>query len=75
MSAKIIELAARGDFKPVARVVPLTERSVADELCRARRRIAQLERSLSVAMKDSLANYNRARDAERRLQAASHDPG
>ncbi len=37
------------------------------ELRRARIRIAQLEASLSQAMRDNLANYNRAREAEREL--------
>ena len=38
------------------------------ELRRARIRIAQLEASLTETMRDNLANYNRARDAERRLE-------
>lgn len=38
------------------------------ELRRARIRIAQLEASLTEVMRDNLANYNRARDAERELE-------
>ena len=38
------------------------------ELRRARIRIAQLEASLTEALRDNLANFNRARDAERRLE-------
>ena len=41
------------------------------ELRRARIRIAQLEASLTEALRDNLANYNRARDAERRLEELS----
>ena len=37
------------------------------ELRRARIRIAQLEASLTQAMRDSLTNFNRAREAERAL--------
>lgn len=38
------------------------------ELRRARIRIAQLEASLTEAMRDNLANFNRARKAERELE-------
>lgn len=38
------------------------------ELRRARIRISQLETSLTEAMRDNLANFNRAREAERRLE-------
>ena len=41
------------------------------ELRRARIRIAQLEASLTEAMRDNLANFNRAREAERKLE--NHD--
>ena len=71
MTAKIISLpfAARdaertSDAKPMQNE---TEHSVVNELRRARIRIAQLEASLTEAMQDSLANFNRARDAERSL--------
>lgn len=64
MSAKIISLPFRrhaaqpgGAAKDDARL----------ELRRARIRIAQLEASLTQAMRDSLTNFNRAREAERAL--------
>ncbi|MEM6660849.1 MAG: hypothetical protein AAF666_01610 [Pseudomonadota bacterium] len=41
------------------------------ELRRARVRIVQLERNLTEAMRDSLTHFNRARDAERRLEELS----
>lgn len=66
MSAKIITLpfADRiASHEPVLRDEP----EICRELRRARIRIAQLEASLSEAMRDSLANFNRARDAERSL--------
>lgn len=45
--------------------------SVMVELRRARIRIAQLEASLTETMRDNLANYNRAREAERALEDAT----
>ena len=65
MSAKIISL-------PFADRIESRDRDEGDtsqsqELRRARIRIAQLEASLSEAMRDSLVNFNRARDAERSL--------
>lgn len=41
---------------------------LAQDLKRARVRIAQLEASLTQAMRDNLANFNRAREAERKLK-------
>lgn len=72
MSAKIIELAGRSDLRTAARPADSNQRLVG-ELRRARMRIAQLERSLTVAIQDSLTNYNRAREAERRLEAVRQD--
>ena len=65
MSAKIISLpfADRVDNRDVDG----QDTSQSQELRRARIRIAQLEASLSEAMRDSLVNFNRARDAERSL--------
>jgi hypothetical protein len=63
----IIDLAARRDVATVRRVTADVEASALVELRRARTRIAQLERNLTQAMRDSLANYERARQAERRL--------
>ena len=63
-----------------ARIIPLPgyqgerERAVAmpeppnAQLRRAHVRIAQLESSLMDAMRDNLANFNRAREAERLLE-------
>ena len=63
-----------------ARIIPLPgyqgERERAEamaeppnaQLRRARVRIAQLESSLMDAMRDNLANFNRAREAERLLE-------
>lgn len=64
MSAKIISLPLR------AHTVHPGENAQDDarlELRRARIRIAQLEASLTQAMRDSLTNFNRARAAEREL--------
>ncbi len=68
MSATIIELSERRGLNTAARAVPNVERSAIGELRRARLRIAQLERNLTTAMRDSLSNYKRACDAERRLE-------
>ena len=67
MSAKIIALPYANRVDESAVAVREKESSTAKELRRARIRIAQLEASLSEAMRDSLANFNRARDAERCL--------
>lgn len=48
--------------------------SLQAELRRARIRIAQLETSLEEAMRDNLANYNRAREAERLLDQMGNQP-
>ncbi len=68
MSAKIISLpfVKPGDAQRAAAHPEV--QSTNAELRRARIRIAQLEASLSEAMRDSLANFNRARDAERSLE-------
>ena len=68
MSAKIISLpfVKPGDAQRAATHPEV--QSTNAELRRARIRIAQLEASLSEAMRDSLANFNRARDAERSLE-------
>lgn len=75
MSATIIDLAGRRDFRSISRAIPDAERSAIGELRRARLRIAQLERNLTLAMRDSLANYNRAREAERLLEATLEESG
>lgn len=64
MTAKIISLPIR------TRSIPgngSTEETTRQELRRARIRIAQLEASLTEAMRDSLKHFNRAREAEEAL--------
>ena len=66
MTATVIALHPR--HPQPTRIPPeIAEQSMIVELRRARIRIAQLEASLTRAMRDSLTNFNRARDAERRL--------
>ena len=67
MSAMIIDLSERRNINGVCRATEDAEASAVGELRRARLRIAQLERNLTQAMRDSLNHYNRAREAERRL--------
>ena len=67
MSATIIDLSGRREFGAIQNAEPERDAPTTGELRRARVRIAQLERNLTQAMRDSLANYNRAREAERRL--------
>lgn len=68
MSATIIELRPRQGTVPMPRATPHAEAAALAELRRARIRIAQLEASLTQAMRDSLVNFNRARAAERRVE-------
>ncbi len=67
MSAKIISLPFANRVVDDGSHTSTDDKHVSQELRRARIRIAQLEASLSEAMRDSLANFNRARDAERNL--------
>mgnify|MGYP005730776667 CR=1 FL=1 len=67
MTAKIINLSARRSAVEEETFEEESEASVLMELHRARIRIAQLERDLLQAIRDSVAHYDRARDAERRL--------
>jgi len=67
MSATIIELASRAQLTGAKWREDEAEAAAVAELRRARLRIAHLERNLTQAMRDSLANFNRARDAERKL--------
>lgn len=66
MSATIIELKTN-IRRPSERAVANVEASAIAELRRARIRIAQLEASLTLAMRDSLKHFDRARQAERQL--------
>lgn len=67
MSAVVVDLATRRptEFK---RATTDASDCAITELRRARIRIAQLEASLTQAMRDSLTNFNRAREAEKRLE-------
>lgn len=65
MSATIIPMPGMTDAEPAPEPAPDL---LMTELRRARIRIAQLESSLTEAMRDNLANFNRAREAERRLK-------
>lgn len=71
MSAKIISLPFPDRSEDRTMSEQQECRTTTTELRRARIRIAQLEASLSEAMRDSLANFNRARDAERSLEELS----
>lgn len=67
MTATIITLPKHSEEMRLA--APRSEQdSVMVELRRARIRIAQLEATLTETMRDNLANYNRAREAERALE-------
>lgn len=68
MSAKIIALPFQHRPQGLEQAQRSSDRTISAELRRARIRIAQLEASLSEAMRDSLANFNRARDAERMIE-------
>ncbi|MEM9060174.1 MAG: hypothetical protein AAGD13_06890 [Pseudomonadota bacterium] len=70
MSAKVIALPSANRLVADPSALEDDERTTLAELRRARIRIAQLEASLTEAMRDSLANFNRARDAERMLAEA-----
>ncbi|MEM7190142.1 MAG: hypothetical protein AAF439_11070 [Pseudomonadota bacterium] len=68
MSAKVIDLSSRQNLAEIPRATEDAEEAAISELRRARVRIMQLERNLTKAMRDSLSNFNRAREAERRLE-------
>lgn len=70
MSATIISL----PHSHPPRTEAETDGSLMIELRRARIRIAQLEASLTEALRDSLANHNRAREAERKLDCQNERP-
>ena len=67
MTANVIYLPGWNDRHSGDRATGSEEKKVRNELRRARIRIAQLEASLTQAMCDNLANFVRARDAERLL--------
>lgn len=67
MSATIIRMPGMPEAQPMPETQAVPE-GLMTELRRARIRIAQLESSLTEAMRDNLANFNRAREAEQRLK-------
>ena len=67
MTAKIHHLPRAVRGRTAARDAGTDRRVVNYDLRRARVRIAQLEACLAKVMRDNLVNFNRARDAERRL--------
>lgn len=71
MSAKIISLPYGNTLERATPDDELDASVLAGDLRRARIRIAQLEASLTEAMRDSLSNFNRARAAERQLAERS----
>lgn len=66
MTATIIDFAERGCAE-TSEMPTGIDRETKTELRRARARIAELERDLARAMSDSLAHFERARTAERRV--------
>ncbi len=67
MTATVIRLPRRPGWMPAQPVEDAEERSLRAELRRARVRIAQLEASLTEAMRDNVHHFERARAAEQRL--------
>ena len=70
MDTSVVELSTRAELlgaRVAEEEAARAENALKSELRRARRRIAQLERNLLTAMRDSVQNYRRAEEAERRL--------
>ena len=74
MSATIIDLSSRVQLAGAKWREDEAEAAALGELRRARLRIAHLERNLTQAMRDSLVNFNRAREAERKLEEREKVP-
>jgi hypothetical protein len=68
MSATVISLADRRQRVEPRGSTSAGERALRAELRRARVRIAQLQASLTEALRDNVAHFERAREAEARLQ-------
>ena len=66
MTATVISLPRRSGRIPAAPVA-VEDRALKAELRRARIRIAQLEASLTEALRDNVMHFERAREAEQRL--------
>lgn len=67
MTATVISLPRRPGCMPTHSQEGAEERALRAELRRARIRIAQLESSLTEALRDNVLHFERARDAEQRL--------
>jgi hypothetical protein len=67
MTATVISLASRRQHCLPSESAGAGERALRAELRRARIRIAQLESSLTEALRDNVAHFERAREAEARL--------
>ncbi len=76
MTATVISLPRRPGSTPAQPMGGAEERALRAELRRARVRIAQLEASLTEALRDNVQHFERARDAELRLAdlLAERDP-
>lgn len=67
MSATVISLANRRQRVQTHDSASAGDRALRAELRRARIRIAQLEASLTEALRDNVTHFERAREAETRL--------
>ena len=67
MTATVIRLPCRPGRLPAEPSAEADDRALKAELRRARIRIAQLEASLTEALRDNVMHFDRARAAEQRL--------
>lgn len=67
MTATVISLPNRRDHLAPQGAAEAGDRALRAELRRARVRIAQLEASLTEALRDNVTHFDRAREAESRL--------
>jgi hypothetical protein len=67
MTATVISLPRRPGHTPARPMEGAQERALRAELRRARIRIAQLEASLTEALRDNVLHFERARTAEQRV--------
>ena len=67
MTATVISLPRRPGSLPAQPSGEAEQRALSAELRRARIRIAQLEASLTEALRDNVMHFDRARQAEQRL--------
>jgi hypothetical protein len=73
MTATVISLPRRPGCTPAQPLEGAEERALRAELRRARIRIAQLEASLTEALRDNVQHFERARAAEQRLTDLGED--